>query len=232
LNRSAGLIVRIVFGRPGLAAAGATVGRMPRLTGNGAALGRACLCTVLAVLLAPSASARTTVTGSAGTGAARTLLHYGDSLSVGTGAYLGRFLPGWTVRESSGVSLHADEGPPALRALQDRLPRVIVISLGTNDDPGDASRFAGYVRDIVRIAGPRRCVIWSTIVRPPYHGVSYDDYNAVLRRAARAHPTLRLFDWERLARTHPQWFGPDGVHPTATGYRARAAALAKLVTRC
>jgi len=105
-------------------------------------------------------------------------------------------------------------------------------SLAIGNDPGTVLRFSGYVRDAVRIAGPHRCVIWSTIVRPPYNGVSYDGYNTVLRRAARAYPNLRLLDWDGLARAHPQWFGSDGVHPSADGYRARAAAVAQVVKRC
>jgi lysophospholipase L1-like esterase len=35
-----------------------------------------------------------------------------------------------------------------------------------------------------------------------------------------------------MARAHPSWFGRDGVHPTMSGYRARAAATARLVQRC
>ncbi len=93
-------------------------------------------------------------------------------------------------------------------------------------------RFARTVRDVVRIAGPRRCVIWSTIVRPPFAGVSYDGYNRALRRMAANHDTLHLFDWQALARSNPQWFGPDGVHPNADGYRKRAAELARLVRGC
>jgi lysophospholipase L1-like esterase len=88
------------------------------------------------------------------------------------------------------------------------------------------------VRDVVRIAGPRGCVIWSTIARPPYDGVSYDGYNRALRRIARARPSLRVFDWQALSRDNPQWFGSDGVHPSAAGYRARATALARLVKTC
>jgi lysophospholipase L1-like esterase len=159
----------------------------------------------------------------------RTLLDFGDSLAVGTGLFLSGVLPGWTVSESTSISRHAYEGPAGLRAFGPDLPRVVLVSLGTNDDPGTVSRFSGYVRDVVRIAGPSRCVIWSTIVRPPYNGVSYDGYNNVLRRAARAYPNLVLLDWQALAHGHPRWLGSDGVHPSADGYRARAAAVTQVV---
>jgi lysophospholipase L1-like esterase len=162
----------------------------------------------------------------------RTVLQFGDSLAVGTGIFLPSALRGWTVNTSVGVSRHADEGPAGLRSYGALLPHVLVISLGTNDDPGAASRFAGTVRDVVRIAGPYRCVIWSTIVRPPFAGVSYDGYNRALRRVARGHANLLVFDWQALARSNPQWFGPDGVHPNADGYRKRAAELARLVRSC
>lgn len=162
----------------------------------------------------------------------RTLLHYGDSLAVGTGVFLPGALAGWSVSQSFGISRHADEGPAGLRSYGAALPHVIAISLGTNDDPGAASRFSRTIRDVARIAGPDRCLIWSTIVRPPYKGVSYGGYNKALRRAARTYPRFRVLDWQAMARAHPQWFGSDGVHPAAAGYRARASALARLVRSC
>jgi len=168
----------------------------------------------------------------AASGAPRTVLHYGDSLTVGTGAYLPSFLPGWSITQSASISRHADEGPGAVRLLSSSLPRVLVISLGANDDPGAVAAFAADVQRISTTAGRGRCVIWSTVVRPPYNGVSYEGYNLVLRRAALTFANFRVFDWQALAKTHPRWFGSDGVHPTAEGYRARAAALARLVRSC
>jgi len=106
---------------------------------------------------------------------------------------------------------------------------VIVVSAGTNDDPGTVSRFARTVRETVAVAGRSRCVIWATIVRPPYAGVSYSGYNRALRTIAKHHPTLHVFDWSAMAYAHPGWFGSDGVHPSMTGYRARAAATARLI---
>lgn len=182
--------------------------------------------------LAGAACALAVVAPAHGAGASHTVLHYGDSLAVGTGLFLPADLPGWTVRQSSAVSRHAYDAPAALRSFGGTLPRVLVLSLGTNDDPGATRSFASTVREVVRIAGPQRCVIWSTIARPPYNGVSYRGYNTVLRRTARADGGFHVFDWEALAHAHPQWFGSDGVHPTATGYRVRADALARLVRSC
>jgi lysophospholipase L1-like esterase len=168
----------------------------------------------------------------AASGTPRTVLHYGDSLTIGTGVYLSSFLPGWSITQSASISRHADEGPAAVRLLGSSLPRVLVISLGANDDPGAVAEFAADVRRISTTAGRGRCVIWSTVVRPPYNGVSYEGYNRVLRHAAATFANIQLFDWQALAKTHPRWFGSDGVHPTAEGYRARAAALARIVKSC
>jgi lysophospholipase L1-like esterase len=166
--------------------------------------------------------------------AARTIYVDGDSLSVGTGWYLSGFLHGWTMRGTVAVSRHAYQGVAAVeeRAKEGLLERVVVVDLGTNDDPSAVSTFKGYVLDVLRAAGPSRCVIWSTINRPPYNGVSYDGYNAVLRALDAKYANLHVFDWARLARAHPQWFGSDGVHPDRAGYHARASGLAWIVKRC
>jgi lysophospholipase L1-like esterase len=162
----------------------------------------------------------------------RTVLSYGDSLSVGTDLFLSGVLRGWSVRSEAVISRHASDVPQALRAFGSSLPRVIVVSAGTNDDPGRVSGFARVVREALAVAGPHRCVIWATVMRPPYRGVSYDGYNRALIAIARTHRNLRVLDWAAMARAHPTWFGRDGVHPTMTGYRARAAATARLVRAC
>ena len=179
-----------------------------------------------ALLVGPASTSQAAVEGS------RSVLHYGDSLTLGTGIYLPGFLPGWSVRQSGAVSRHAEDGAQAVRSLSSSLPRVLVLSLGTNDDPSAVGAFAEDVRRVALAAGGNRCVIWSTVARPPYNGISYDGYNRVLRRAAATYANFRVFDWEALAEAHPGWFGPDGVHPTASGYRARALALARLVKSC
>jgi len=131
----------------------------------------ALLVTAFACMLAASTPAR------AGAAGQRTVLNYGDSLAVGTQLYLGEYLGGWRVRAETEVSRHAADVPGALRSLGSALPRVVVVSAGTNDDPGTVSRFARTVREAVAVAGSGRCVVWATVVRPPYAGVSYGTFD-------------------------------------------------------
>jgi hypothetical protein len=211
--------VRDSFGWPGRIGARATV--------DDRVLRTARLLLPLAALVCALAAA-----APGATAGNRNLLSYGDSLSVGTDLFLRAYLHGWRVDSETSISRHADAVPAALRSYGSALPRVIVVSAGTNDDPGRVSGFAHIVRETLAIAGPKRCVVWSTIVRPAYEGVSYTGYNRALTGIARTRANLRIFDWVSMARAHPSWFGSDGVHPTATGYRARAAAIARLVRGC
>jgi hypothetical protein len=189
---------------------------------------------IVLALAAACAASGAVALGASGRSASRTLFIEGDSLSVGTGWYLSTFLPGWSRRGTVAVSRHASEGVLAVedRGREGLLERVVVVDLGTNDDPSAVSRFRDGVREVVRVAGPSRCVIWSTINRPPYNGVSYRGYNGVLTGLDARYRNLHVFDWAGLARAHPEWFGPDGVHPTTAGYKARAAGLARVIKSC
>jgi len=119
-----------------------------------------------------------------------------------------------------------------MRRLGSRLPRVIVVSLGTNDDPRSLGTFRRAIRTTMRVAGRRRCVVWANVVRPPVGGAGYGGLNRVLAREARRRRNLRIFQWARMARAHRGWFGPDRVHPSGVGYRARARGIARVVRRC
>ena len=124
--------------------------------------------------MVPLAVAALTAATAQGGRAAKRVYVDGDSIAYGTDLFLQRYLRGWRISSSVDVSRHAYQGAAAIEALGKSLPRVIVVNLGTNDDPGGVSAFGTYVRRVVRAAGPRRCVIWATIVRPPYAGISYE----------------------------------------------------------
>ena len=183
------------------------------------------------VVLAVAATAATP-TAQGGSAAKRVYVD-GDSLAFGTDLFLSTYLRGWVISSSVDVSRHAYQGAAAIEALQrdGALPYVVVVNLGTNDDPRAVRLFSSYVRRVVRAAGPERCVIWATIVRPPYASVSYDGVNKVLFATASRSKNFHVFDWRSLARAHPAWFGSDGVHPSIPGYRVRAKLLASFIRR-
>ncbi|MEK6276412.1 MAG: GDSL-type esterase/lipase family protein [Actinomycetota bacterium] len=155
----------------------------------------------------------------------------GDSLAVGTRPYIPGRLHRFRVRQSTSISRHAPQGVAILRGLR-KFPRVVVMSLGTNDDPRQVDAFRAAVRSTVHMAGRRHCVVWPNIVRPAVAGRTYSGYNAVLAEENRRHRNLRVVKWTRMVRRHPYWIGSDGVHPNADGYRSRAAAIAREVRRC
>jgi hypothetical protein len=176
-----------------------------------------------AVLLCAPASAEA---------ASRSLLVNGDSLAVGTKRHIPRELDGWKVKQSTAISRHAYEGADVMRSYGRRLPRVIHVSLGTNDDPNQVAGFRAAVDEVMEVVGERRCVVWTNIVRPPYEGTSYEGYNRALAREDRARDNLRVVNWVRMVERNPEWLAEDGVHVTAAGYKARARAVARQVERC
>ena len=182
-------------------------------------------------LLAAALVLLATATGG-GAALTRTVYVVGDSLAEGTAPYLPSLLPHWSLRQSYAVGRTLSEGIVLLRAERPRLAHVVVVSLGTNDDPRRISEFRVRLGEILAIAGPSRCVIWTNIVRPPTAGTSYDGLNRALSAATATHPNLVVVDWQALVRAHPAWLRADGVHATAAGYRGRAAAIAAAVKDC
>ena len=100
------------------------------------------------------------------------------------------------------------------------------------NDPNQVDAFRAAVRDVMDVAGPHRCVVWTNIVRPPVAGASYAGFNRALLQESRSRENLRVVNWVRMVRENPQWVVGDGVHVNADGYRARAKAIARSVRRC
>jgi lysophospholipase L1-like esterase len=178
----------------------------------------------------PAPEAEGEASPGAGAGGGRALV-VGDSLAEGTGAPLADLLPDWRIETSAYTGRHTDDGVAEILRTS-KLPPVLVVSLGTNDDPSAVSSFAASVEAVLQAAGQGRCVVWANIVRPPYNGVSYAGYNRALAGAAASHPNLTVVDWAGIVRSDPGILASDGVHATPSGYRARAEAIAQAMEGC
>ena len=183
----------------------------------------AALSTCLAFILAAAAQASP---------GSHTVFHVGDSLAYGTSLYLPQYLEGWRITEEVDVSMQSYSVPRLVAAQGSGLPRVVLVSAGTNGSPAAISRFRADVRRVLRLAGPGRCVIWANIVRRPYQGVSYDGLNRALAALDRRYRSLVVFDWAGMVRRNPGALAGDGVHVAVPFYRKRAQALATLARRC
>jgi hypothetical protein len=197
--------------------------RRLRPTALGALLPAAVL--IAAAAVPTAASARVTSAD-----ASARVLVVGDSLAVGLKPYLGELL-------GEDVAWDAKSGrttPQGLAALRSSLkivrPKVVVVSLGTNDGP-DPSRFANRIERALAAIGPNACVVWSDIYRPARKG-PYAALNGVLSQEAARVKRLHVVAWD-LAVTRRAVSLPDGLHPDKAGFAYRAKLIAGAVrTSC
>lgn len=148
-------------------------------------------------------------------------LAIGDSVMLG-----GR----WAMRRrgidavNAKVSRQATSAPGIMRRLGPRLPRNIVIHLGTN-----GTFPMSTCRDIVRVAGPHRRVYLVTLKVPRTWEKSN---NAVIRACARRFPQqVQVIDWNWAASHHRGWLYSDGIHLRPAGARGYARVIANALAR-
>ena len=79
-------------------------------------------------------------TADADGGSALALYHVGDSLAAGTSRYLKGFLQVRTVRQDVAIGMRSSEVADLVRSGRSTLPRVIVVSAGTNGTPTAIAR--------------------------------------------------------------------------------------------
>ena len=116
--------------------------------------------------------------------------------------------------------------PGILKSYGSRLPRNVVVHLGTN-----GTITLNDCKRAVRIARSTRTVFFVTVRVP----ASWErSNNATLRRCDRSFkgPRVRIIDWHRLSDNRNDWFYRDGYHPVeSTGGVAYARLLDRVVDR-
>jgi hypothetical protein len=155
----------------------------------------------------------------------------GDSLTVGSWwripAYLG---PRYKF-----VSYSAHWGRPSITGLsllrRQRLGRVVVFALGTNDWWAPPSAYRQHLKSVLQMIGPRRCLVVPTIWRQGADRV----LNAILFSMARRYGPARmqLARWSEAVASGRVRLSPDGTHPdTQSAWNSRAAIIAAAIRAC
>ena len=95
----------------------------------------------------------------------------------------------------------------ALRAREADIPGGVLVHLGAN---GGAT--AQDLDAIMQILGPDRTVVWTTIQIPddPERYTFEQGTNAAIAGLAEAYPNVRVFSWNAMSPTNPDWLNADG----------------------
>ncbi len=148
-------------------------------------------------------------------------LAVGDSLLVSVTPWL----------RSQGFRVHAQVGrqfstaPAIVRGFGSRLPRNLVVELGTNGTVSPAA-----CRTVVSSAGKHRRVFLVT----PRVPRSWEAGNLRTLRSCDARfasSRVRIIDWHARSAGHPEWFAGDGVHLTTAGRLAFSKLIDRAVDR-
>lgn len=94
-----------------------------------------------------------------------------------------------------------------LRARGDDIPGGVLVHLGAN---GGAT--AQDLDAIMQILGTDRTVVWTTIQIPddPERYTFEQDTNAAIAGLAETYPNVKVFSWNAMSPTNPDWLNADG----------------------
>lgn len=94
-----------------------------------------------------------------------------------------------------------------LRARGDAIPGGVLLHLGAN---GGAT--AEDLDAVMQLLGSERAVVWTTIQIPddPERYTFEQDTNAAIAGLAESYPNVRVFSWNALSPTNPDWLNADG----------------------
>ena len=130
----------------------------------------------------------------------------GDSIAVGLQLY--------GLRPNSSAVRVGRRTAQGAAIIAKRPEKRVVVSLGTNDDPGDTKMFRASIK---RVLNGRSCVIWLTLPR-------HKAFNDILRQEDRR--------YKRLHRVNAAVPTSDGIHPTVAGYKAINTKVRKKLKTC
>jgi lysophospholipase L1-like esterase len=139
----------------------------------------------------------------------KTVTAIGDSVLLDAGPSLQELMPSTVVDGQVGRQPNEAVTLVQQMAAKGTLAQNLLMVVGTNGAISPAQ-----VQTVMAAAGSQRQVYWV--------GVAADrawisGNNSVLLAAQKKYANLHLIDWPDAAKAHPEWLGPDQVHPNVQG---------------
>lgn len=174
---------------------------------------------------------------------------FGDSLLF-TSDYNGKIDPafdakGWQRSVVSGIGVAVSDHRALIGEAPNVSPKAVVLAHGTTEANravgagiNGGAAMAKSRSDLVGAVDALAAVPCVIIVNVNQHGgaPAFNDqaaaYNLAILVLDVQRANVRALDWNGLSIGHPDWFADDGVHFTAAGDTAYAAALAGAVAAC
>lgn len=136
----------------------------------------------------------------------------GDSVSVIAGYAMDPYLPGLYLDAKS--NRQTNEAFTHYQSLvQDKmLGEMLVMALGTNGDIDEEN-----LEEVWKALDGRPMLLLTIVL--PYAGQE-KERNDALRHFAKTHDQVWLVEWNRYAKSHPEFFQEDAIHPSTEGCKA------------
>ncbi len=152
------------------------------------------------------------------------VFYVGDSLGPATTRVMVPYLGGFSVRVSNAAGRTSAGGVSVLRSGLRGDDQVVVLDVGSADDPAQASALAANLGKAGKLAA-WRCMVVVTTTRP-----GADALNAAIESFAGGRKKTELADWKAAAK--PKLLGSDGVSLKPAGAQERGRVVAEAAQAC
>jgi hypothetical protein len=153
-----------------------------------------------------------------------TVAAVGDSVLLGTKAYLPTTLGGWDLRLDAEVGRTLPDGLDVLRENEAGLGQAAIICLGHNY--GGGGRAYGYFAQILALLERVQRVVVVTVAE---FAPAQREVNTAIRALPGRYPNVVVADWDAVVEANPELLRDDRVHPTTAGEIALANLIAVLL---
>ena len=151
----------------------------------------------------------------------------GDSLTDGARSQIQQVFKDRVSTIDAEVGRQVAAGIENLKADKSKLPDTIVFALGANGiDPAGVAALPGQIKQVMKIAGKKRCVVWPTVyANGPKHVKA-------LTKATDKYSNLIVPRWDKKAARYILPGDPERIHVNAAGSKQYAKLMLEGAKGC